>query len=185
MHIGIIKQIIDTRALAKINNAYKEIGFERLYAISDSHTRILIRLFTFIFISGDICYKVYNMVINQRIKVAGDKLVYNKELLSEKNMSNISVSLLISFVMHITGKNKELFTRLCRDIQSIILEEAGILGCPQVGIQAVIALIELIYHVKYTILNISEGLQELYSSNYNLFNEYYYESKEAIIQPVL
>ena len=60
--------------------------------------------------------------------------------------------------MYVAGKNKEFLARLCRDVQSITLKEAGILDSLRVDILAVAAFIELIYPIKYTIFNVSTGL---------------------------
>ena len=90
MYADILKWTDNKRALAKINTAYEVMGFERLCAMSDSYTRILFSLFSYNFVSGDIYYKAFNKVINQRMKEARDNLVFNVELLLEEDVSSIS-----------------------------------------------------------------------------------------------
>lgn len=57
---GMLKWENDERVLAKINNAYEAMGFERLHAMLDSHTRMFISLFSYNFAIGDICYESFN-----------------------------------------------------------------------------------------------------------------------------
>ena len=146
------------------------MGFDRLRAMSYSHTRMLTSLFSYNFASEDICYEAFNKAINQRMAEARDKLVFNGELLSEEDASNVSEWVLIAFVMHVTGENEELLARLCRDVQSVTLEEAGMLGSPRVNTQVAAVFIELAYPVKCAIFNVREGLQELCSSDFSVFD---------------
>ena len=166
MRTGVLKWTNNERALAKINDAYEEMGFERWCTMSDSHTRMIISLFSHNFVSGDICYSAFNKVINQRMKAAGDKLVYDEELLSEEDVPSISEWLLIPIVMHVASENEELLARLRRDAQSVTPEEAGMLGCPRVDTQASAAFMELACPIKHAIFNVIEGLQELCSSHF-------------------
>lgn len=141
MRTSILKWANDERALEKTDDAHEEIGFEKSRTMSDSHTRTLISMFSHDFALGDICYEVFDKVINQRMEAAGDKLVCDKELLSEENVSNLSEWLLIAFVMHVAGEIEELLGRFHRDVQSITQEEAGMLDGLRVDIEAAVAFI--------------------------------------------
>ena len=63
--------------------------------------------------------------------------------------------MLIAFAMHVSGEDEQSLARLCRDVQHIIPEEAGMLGCPRVDMQAATAFAELTCLVKHAIFNVS------------------------------
>ena len=70
---------------------------------------------------------------------------------------------------HIVGDNEPTLAMLCRNIQSITPNDAGILGNSKVDTLAAAAFFEVLYPIKYTIFLVEQGLSTLMSSDMILF----------------
>ena len=76
---------------------------------------------------------------------------------------------------HIAGDNDPTLVMLHRNIQSITLNNAGILGNSKVDTLAAAAFFEVLYSIKYAIFLVEQGLSTLMSSNIILFDQYFHE----------
>ena len=88
----------------------------------------------------------------------------------------------MSVVKYVAGNDELTLVKLRRIAQSIASEEVGRLGNSKVDVLAAAAFIEALYRVKHIIFLTEEGLCKLMSSDMLLFNPFFSELKELVIQ---
>ena len=157
------------------------MGFVELHKMADMYTRMLFSLYSHNFISADICYDMFKEIFNQRMEEFSEEIVFDEDFIVEDEFSSLAEQLLVSIAKYIVGTNKILLAKLRRDIQSIILMDAGILDNLRVDTLAAMVFLELMYPVKYAIFSTNKGLQELGLINLMLFKEYLKESYASVI----
>ena len=123
-HAGVCKLTVDSRALEVINRAYSAMRFECMQEMLDAYTRMLFSLCSDCSTSGDVCFYSFSGWLINRIEPDNSEIEFDKDLLFTDDVSDFIEYLLITIAEYAASNNEALLSRLCRDTQSITLEEA-------------------------------------------------------------
>ena len=156
------------------------MGFATLGTMSDTQTRILLSIFSHCFINADSSYEIFRSILD-KLNSFEDEIVYDENIIDEKDFDPFIEWLLIAVAKYIAGNNEPTLAMLCRNIQSIILNDIGILGNSKVDTLAAAAFFEVLYPVKYTIFLVEQGLYTLMSSDMILFDQFYQKPEGSVM----
>ena len=87
IYTGILKWTYNKRAFKKINTAYLDIGFVELHKMVDMHTRMLFGLYSYNFISTNICYDMFKEIFDQRMEEFSEEIVFDEDFIAEDEFS--------------------------------------------------------------------------------------------------
>ena len=92
---------------------------------------------------------------------------------------------LISLERRIANDDAELHVKLRRDIDALTLAKACSIGTIRLDILQVVALMELLFPVKFAIFSIENNLMEMIGSNPFTFATCYTDEVGSLMQPVI
>ena len=118
-------------------------------------------------------YNVFQDMFRLRIRTYKEEYSFGNIFIDEAKCFPLLEQLLVSIEKQIIDSNRELLAQLQRDIQSIIPKLARAYQNLRLETLAVIAFIELLDPIKYTMFSINESFQEFSSSNMVLFEKFY------------
>ena len=84
VHTGIAKWAQNEKIRSIINRSYAALGFPTLISLSDTHVRIIISLFSHCFISSEMSYETFQLVLDA-IDDDKEEIVFDNSVLSDAN----------------------------------------------------------------------------------------------------
>ena len=106
-----MKWTSNPQAQEVINKTYSEMGFATLGAMSDTQTRILISIFSHCFINADLSHEIFRSILD-KLDSLENEIVYDDNIMSEKDFDPFIEWLLIATVKYIAEDDESTLTKL-------------------------------------------------------------------------